>query len=203
MSSHIKPPNQLIMQVNSLITEATLLLLEKKPYNKITVSDITNKAGIARRTFYRNYKEKDEVLMRYFANIINPEILTVENISDTNNQEVILLTFNMNFIRNNHSDIKKILSAVGGNILFLNRFNDLVDILIARGRKKLASTAQLVYKYKMFYQMTGICKIVWDWILNDMPVSCEDLIKILNCFTVDTKNKYPNIPNIMIKIAEN
>jgi len=34
----------------------------------------------------------------------------------------------------------------------------------------------------------------------DMPVSVNDLVKIINGFTVDTKTQYANVPNIKIKI---
>jgi hypothetical protein len=34
-----------------------MLLMDEKPYSKITVSDITEKAGIARQTFYRIFRD--------------------------------------------------------------------------------------------------------------------------------------------------
>jgi AcrR family transcriptional regulator len=55
----------------SWIFESLMLLIDQKPYNKITVSDITKKAGIARQTFYRSYANKDAVLSEYFRGMIN------------------------------------------------------------------------------------------------------------------------------------
>ena len=202
MVNQIKITNRHDMQTDSCIIRATMLLLDKKPYDKITISDITAKAGIARRTFYRIFKSKDDILIRHLANIIDPDFIAVESINDNDNQENIYITFYMNFIRNNYSDIKKILNAVGGNIMFLNKFNELIDDLITRGEKNRNPAEQLAFKYKMYYQMTGICKIMWDWAINDMPMSNEELVKILDCFTVNTKKLYPNIPNITVKIVE-
>lgn len=56
-------------QSRRMIEEALFLLMEKKPYAQITVSGITKKADISRRTFYRLYHEKDEVLRCYFARL--------------------------------------------------------------------------------------------------------------------------------------
>jgi AcrR family transcriptional regulator len=47
--------NRQVRRTRSWISEALMLLMDEKPYDKITVSDITEKAGIARQTFYRNY----------------------------------------------------------------------------------------------------------------------------------------------------
>lgn len=56
-------------QSGRMIEEALFKLMEKKPYTQITVSAITAKADISRRTFYRLYREKDEVLSRYMEKL--------------------------------------------------------------------------------------------------------------------------------------
>ncbi len=40
------------------IEEALFVLLKQKPFSKITITDITKKAGVARLTFYRNFAKK-------------------------------------------------------------------------------------------------------------------------------------------------
>ena len=56
-------------QSGRMIEEALFKLMEKKPYAQITVSEITRRADISRRTFYRLYGEKDEVLCRYLEKL--------------------------------------------------------------------------------------------------------------------------------------
>lgn len=53
-------------QSGRMIEDALFLIMKEKPYAEISVSEITRKADLSRRTFYRLYKEKDEVLQRYF-----------------------------------------------------------------------------------------------------------------------------------------
>lgn len=53
-------------QSGRMIEEALFLIMQKKPYAEISVSEITRKADLSRRTFYRLYHEKDEVLHCYF-----------------------------------------------------------------------------------------------------------------------------------------
>ncbi|MBC1923039.1 TetR/AcrR family transcriptional regulator [Listeria grayi] len=45
------------------IIEALLYLLKTKPYSTITITEITQKAGVARLTFYRNFENKEQVLL--------------------------------------------------------------------------------------------------------------------------------------------
>lgn len=56
-------------QSAGMIEDALFKLMEKKPYAQITVSEITRKADISRRTFYRLYREKDEVLHYYLEKL--------------------------------------------------------------------------------------------------------------------------------------
>lgn len=53
------------------ITNAMLKLLKDKDIEKITVSEITLKAQVGRASFYRNYKNKEEILERYIFSIVN------------------------------------------------------------------------------------------------------------------------------------
>lgn len=46
--------------------DALLQLMEQKNYSKITVKDITEKAGVSRLTFYRNFESKEDILKFHF-----------------------------------------------------------------------------------------------------------------------------------------
>ncbi|MCL2266839.1 MAG: hypothetical protein FWC17_03635, partial [Treponema sp.] len=69
-------------------------------------------------------------------------------------------------------------------------------------KNKLNKEAQLAYWYKINYQITGIIIVIMDWFKNDMPLSVNNLIKLLNFYTVDTGILYSNVPNIKINIIE-
>ena len=43
------------------ILTALLRLMDVKSYENITITDITNLAGVSRMAYYRNYKNKDEI----------------------------------------------------------------------------------------------------------------------------------------------
>lgn len=46
-----------------------LQLLEKKELAKITISELVNRAGVSRASFYRNYNSKEEILESFSARL--------------------------------------------------------------------------------------------------------------------------------------
>lgn len=66
-------------------------LLKKKPFNKITVSELVTRAGVGRVTFYRNFSSMEEVLTRS----IHQEMLSFVdsqqiNFSDWSDENLII-----------------------------------------------------------------------------------------------------------------
>ena len=47
------------------MAKALTELLKEKPLSAISVSEITQKAGVSRMTFYRNYETKEEIFGKY------------------------------------------------------------------------------------------------------------------------------------------
>ena len=63
-------------EVEEKLIESFKTLVMEKPFEKITVSDITDGAGVIRTTFYNHFHDKYEVIER----IINKELLNENNI---------------------------------------------------------------------------------------------------------------------------
>lgn len=52
------------------IGEAVFILMDKKEYEKIKISDIVKTAGVSRMTFYHYYETKEDALSDYFHEIV-------------------------------------------------------------------------------------------------------------------------------------
>ena len=52
------------MVIESL-TQALLQLMEKKPLNRINVSELCSRAGVGRVSFYRNFDSLDDILVQH------------------------------------------------------------------------------------------------------------------------------------------
>ena len=52
------------------MVEALLILMEEKSFEKITIGEITDKAGVNRSSYYRHFNMKEDLLRWYFYKII-------------------------------------------------------------------------------------------------------------------------------------
>ena len=50
---------------------ALLSLMEKKPYNQISVSELSELAEYDRRTYYRYFTSKDDILFSHCASLLS------------------------------------------------------------------------------------------------------------------------------------
>ena len=58
-----KSKNPSAIRSQKEITEALILLMRQYPYDEISVKQILLESGLARKTFYRNFESKDDVLL--------------------------------------------------------------------------------------------------------------------------------------------
>ena len=61
--------NPIAIRSKKWINSALLELMKEKPFKSITIQEITNKAELDRRTFYRNFPSKEGVLSYYIIGI--------------------------------------------------------------------------------------------------------------------------------------
>ncbi len=57
-------------RTQAALRKALLDLIAEKDYTEITVEEIAQRADVGRATFYLHYKDKDELLLDYFADLV-------------------------------------------------------------------------------------------------------------------------------------
>ena len=57
--------------IKDYISQALLLLMQKKAYSQITIQEITKEAGVNRSTYYRNFNSKETIIQYVFGEIID------------------------------------------------------------------------------------------------------------------------------------
>ena len=51
--------------IKESLTEALFILMRKKPFEEITITEISKLAGVSRISFYRNFDSKEDLLVKY------------------------------------------------------------------------------------------------------------------------------------------
>jgi hypothetical protein len=189
--------NRQVQRTRSWIFEALMLLLDEKPYRKIGILDITEKAGIARQTFYRNFNNKDDIVSEYLMNTISFGY-TENNDSKPN----IVLKFNFKYMLEHNKNIKKLLSIVDIQHRIRNNAMGFPVEILEQYKKKMTKKEYLFSRYKFYYQMIGCLHVFFDWFVNDMPIPVDEIITMLNTINISDTNQYSNIPNLLVSIDE-
>jgi len=193
-------PNRQIQRTKSWIFDAIMLLMDEKPYEKITVSDITEKAGIARQTFYYTYNDKDDVVFEYLMNSFNTDLLSIETSQNDKKQDIILFIFDYQYMVKNQKILEKILSV---DVIKSRIFRDLQKYpmsLIENYKKKLSAEEYLIGRYKLCYQITGFLSLFFDWFVNGMPMPVEKFIPMINAMNIPKTVQLRSIPGVEVRI---
>ena len=53
------------------IIDALFQLMDKQAFQKISITEITDKAGVSRLTYYRNFSSKEDIILAYFDQEFN------------------------------------------------------------------------------------------------------------------------------------
>lgn len=74
--------NQCNVIYKEYIFEALMILLKDNPFDKIRITDIAKKAGVSRMTYYRYYKNKEDIIRVHIDDIrcsINDYVARYQN----------------------------------------------------------------------------------------------------------------------------
>lgn len=86
------------MLVREWLLNALLELMQEIPYEKITITQITQRAGVPRMTYYRNFKDKEDILKSYSEYLTEELAHTFRSHKVTSNKQYLEIQFDF-FLR--------------------------------------------------------------------------------------------------------
>ncbi|MEG2686691.1 MAG: TetR/AcrR family transcriptional regulator [Christensenellaceae bacterium] len=75
------------------LVQALIALIQTKPYEEISISELCKEAGLDRRTFYRNFKDKTDVLLFYFSDLQEEYLLALKQMPERSFYSLALVYF--------------------------------------------------------------------------------------------------------------
>lgn len=151
--------------IESYIMEALFALMKEKPYTNITITDIAKKAGVSRITFYRRFKNKEEIIKRYFekrAIHLQEKIIFRPRTKD----DYYEIMFNAFSIFKQEIDIVKLLVSAHVEYLYLDMLNEGLG-------KDLSIQQYGKGKYSSSFFAGALYNVSIEWLKND----CEDSVR--------------------------
>lgn len=149
--------------------------MENTVYDKISVSEICRKAEVDRRTFYRNYNSKNEVLEQHIKNLSCEYMVEFHEINTKDRYAVTLLFFE--FWANHISFIQNIKNCGLCDFVF-SHFEQFVksnqELLIERDR----SNPNINYIFA--YRIGGFWNVMLTWVSENANISPAELAAIIS-----------------------
>ena len=171
--------------------KALLSLLEKKPFEYITISEICEDAGVNRSTFYLHYentadllKEATTYVLDNFASYFSVDMESIA--SKYENCDLQELNFinekylypYLSFIKENQRLFAAVLSqptVFESKAIFQRLFDDVFNPILDRFHYPRDEQ-----NYVMMFYLNGITAIITEWLKEDCRKSIEDISSIIH-----------------------
>lgn len=149
--------------VDEYITNALFTLMKRKKYDDISITEITNKAGVGRVSFYRNFNSKEDIIKNWIENTTNNFLKSSDiNFKKDSTKDYFIKLFN-------HLEKYKEES-------FLIYKANLIHLLKSVFENKLLSIHQKEYdNYKSYFLAGGIFNVYYFWLINGCKESSEEI----------------------------
>jgi AcrR family transcriptional regulator len=155
------------------ICTALILLIKEQPFNKISITDIVNRAGVSRTAYYNNYSSKDDILTDLVDSLIleiNEKHLpfTDERTGKAKNPEkFIRVLFEVIF---KQREIYKTLQAAKFDYVILDCLN---ETMLSR---LLDKTDENIYR--IYFNAGALYNVVVKWVQSDFSKSIDEMTRI-------------------------
>lgn len=149
------------------ITEALFALMEQTPYEKISISDITKKAGVGRATFYRHFKTKDEIVREYFESKTAAFLKSAPNTPTCADDYYEMIFTSFAQLKQQKKAFQRLMDAhmEGYYLDYMNR-------KLVLNFSKVESDA---FSYVPYHVAGSICNVSLEWIRRDCAESVKQI----------------------------
>ena len=158
------------------LTRGLFYYLQHKPLHEITVSQICEQAGIARRTFYRNCQKKEDLIL-YACDQLIEQLLADVDYSSTDAPAMYLRFFHF---WNDHQVFLRSIYLSGLYDLFAERF---LSLCFQRSHFPLLDKAfqaqpepDRARYFNNAYILGGLTSMLYAWAREDFQSSPQNLV---------------------------
>ena len=153
-------------------------LLKVKSFPKITVTDITEQAGIARHTFYNHYETKGKLLDNLVDSILEEFFQILEKwdlfIADQSEQQAMLTAFFQTW--RDHSEIVELLKSVDIEFVIMERLKAFFTrFFYEKVSREMPQVDLALARYVISFNSYSLLGILIPWFDSGMKQSPEDL----------------------------
>lgn len=170
--------NPSAIRSRDMLTNALLELMHKRPYADINIKDIALRADVNRRTFYRNFASKDDILFQYGNKLVRQMGMLIQAKNDFSFPTICEAYFEF--------------WSLNLDFLMLLKQNNLLYFLFEQfdyfhDKLHLFLPASHIHKedshFSAAFALGGFWSLLVEWLNNDAKQSPKNMAKLI-CSTI-------------------
>lgn len=162
------------------LTNAFWTLYEQKPYEQITVREITELAGYNRSTFYTYFKDVYDVLEQTEIELCQLLDAEYEHSKDICQPDQLLesIRFIGGFLEKNHKRLALLLGE-NGDVKFAHRMMQQMRERMRARLSEVTSRDDAIFEYVVEYLMNAHVGLTMRWFQNGCDISFEQMVDLI------------------------
>jgi len=168
----LKKQDKRSRRTRTWLLETLLKLLENKEYSEITITELTEKADIARQTFYRNYDSMDDILLSRLNEIVDEYLAKVfKNMETKKDPDWDFEVKQLILLWQENEVVFRALKKAGLDYQVMEKLSH----LFTRFHMKAQNLKELDerHQYLVYYLAGGVFMVLNKWFENDMKFPME------------------------------
>lgn len=172
-----------ISKTKKAIQEAYFTLLNAERHKRITVSEITRKANVDRKTFYLHYTSTEDIISEFAISKVNELIDRADALHMPENRyaEGVFTVFNQ-MIGENREILRHLSDSDAYDYFFSQIKSQLVARLLGETVKYEGITRSQIEIYVEYF-ISGIISSYMRWIREELPCTIEELAESVGLVT--------------------
>lgn len=167
--------NPSAIRSKTLITNTLLELMKTEEYHAITISELTLHCELTRKTFYRNYTNKDDVLNSYIEELFQEYQRELSNLSEFTPYNAVYTYFS--FCKT-HIEFFQLLEKQNLMTFILTNFEAFLCKIGSEFQHMDSGEYSVVTKYNVAFSTGGFWYLLCQWLHSGAKEKPEEMAKI-------------------------
>lgn len=169
-----------VARTKAALTRALFELLEEKEFSKLSITELTQRAGVDRKTFYLHYQSVDEILEEFYEEALRrlQEGLERERIFG---ERVDVPGFFrvLSSVMAEDMPLYRRLAAGSGYTYFVERLRQLLKVAVEDALKRQGGRDEMeIHFYSEFYA-AGVMRAYLAWLKGELALEEERLARLM------------------------
>lgn len=174
--------NRRVRITRRIFQDALVELMEEQPLEKITVTDVCQRADMNRSTFYSHYRDVSQLLYEMETEVIDQLPMKSEDSENLTSEEYLRqLEAFFRYIQENARLFHTLIVQSEGSGFYHRLVNEVLRVTVGGFEE-----TSLQNQYACSYCVNGVVGILKDWIGSDFPISAGDFARIVACMTYNS-----------------